>query len=105
MKIISNAFLDEGLKDLFKVEENVSKINFGTVVIQPGEKIPREGFSKHLQDEYSIIVDGEIEGESNGEAYKVSGGNATLIPANEEHWTINKGNQPCKIVFALVEKE
>jgi len=105
MKIIEKGFDDKGLKTLFE-DNNVSGgISFGTVTILPGERVPKEGLSKHKEDEYSVIIEGEIEGESGGEPYSVSQSNATLIPAEEEHWAINSSDKPCKIVWALVSKE
>ena len=105
MKKIEKGFDDKGLTTLFEDNDVNGDFSFGTVTISPGERVPKEGLSKHDEDEYSLIIEGEIEGESGGKPFTVSQSNATLIPAGEEHWAINSGEKPCKIVWALVSKE
>lgn len=80
-------------------------VQFNTVTILPGERVPQEGLSEHAENEYSVIVKEKMEGESGGNPFQVSAPNATLIPAGEQHWTINTGGEPCEIVCMLPMKK
>ncbi|WP_174614812.1 cupin domain-containing protein [Virgibacillus ihumii] len=104
MEIKKDGFDRKGLITLYEDNEARSSVQFGTVVIAPGERVPNEGCSQHAENEYSIIIKGELEGESGGVPYKVSASNSTFIPAGEKHWAINTGEQPCEIVWTLVRK-
>lgn len=48
-------------KQLFHIEDNGLSIQFGTVFLKKGTRIPEKGFSKHPQHELSIIQEGKIE--------------------------------------------
>jgi len=80
------------------------KVMFGTVVIPPKARVPMHGQGSHEQDEYSYIIRGTIQTGSGGKEYTVSAGEATLIPAGEEHWAYNAGDEDCEIVWVLVER-
>ncbi|MDY0393440.1 cupin domain-containing protein [Virgibacillus halophilus] len=99
------SFRTEGLLTLFEEKTKHATITFGTVTIAPGERVPEKGFSKHEENEYAVIISGKMEGESGGEQFSVSESNATFIPAGEQHWTANTGEEPCQIVWALVKSE
>ncbi len=62
------------------------------------------GHERHDEDEYSYIFSGEIETYSNGEYSVEKAGDATLIPAGEEHWCVNNSNEPCMLVCFMVKK-
>jgi quercetin dioxygenase-like cupin family protein len=90
---------------LWKVfeQKNVNgKITMGKVVIPPGERVPLEGVSIHEQNEYSIVIKGSFIAESGGKQYRINAGDATFIPAGEEHAAYNDGNEVCEIVWVLV---
>ncbi|CEI81790.1 hypothetical protein J18TS1_37500 [Oceanobacillus oncorhynchi subsp. incaldanensis] len=105
MKVKERGFDETGLLTLFEEKTDNIEVKFGTVTISPGERVPKEGLSLHEENEYSIIIKGEIEGECGGIPFAVSDSNATLIPAGEEHWAINSGKEPCEIVWALVKEK
>ncbi|MGY0692184.1 cupin domain-containing protein [Virgibacillus sp. FSP13] len=105
MKVNERGFDKNGLLTLFEEKTEHVDVQFGTVTIQPGERVPKEGLSKHEENEYSVIVKGKVEGESGGEPYQTSTSNAMLIPAGEEHWAINSGEEPCEIVWVLVKEK
>lgn len=93
------------LKTLFQESSIVGgKVQFGTVLVPPKARIPLKGHGSHNQDEYSIVVRGSMITESGGKEYCLSAGDATLIPAGEEHWAFNDGNEDCEIVWALVNR-
>lgn len=102
MKINKQGFDKNGLLTLFDNRSDKVDVKFGTVTIQPGERVPVKGFSSHRETEYSFILKGEVEGESGGTPFKVSTSDATLFPPGEKHWTINSSNEPCEIVWMLV---
>ncbi|MFV9511351.1 cupin domain-containing protein [Tepidibacillus sp. LV47] len=111
MKVVSIKELkDQNLKDInMKIlfDETMvegSKVTFGIVQIPPGARIPENGYGVHDGDEYALILKGSILVESGGNEFRVSGGHATFIPANEEHLSYNDGDQPCEIVWALVKR-
>lgn len=105
MDINKQGFTKNDLITLFESQSDQLDFSFGTVIIQPGERVPAEGFSNHEENEYSIIIEGSIEGESGGKPFKVNAPEATLIPAGEKHWAINNGDKPCKIVWTLVQEK
>lgn len=85
-------------------DEPNAKVTFGTAVFPPGARVPQEGTGKHEGDEYSLILKGSLVSFSGGEKYRLSAGQASLIPAGEEHWSLNDGNEDCKVVWVLVKK-
>ncbi|MET3291550.1 cupin domain-containing protein [Brevibacillus fluminis] len=96
---------DATLKTLFhKGIIDGGKVTFGTVVIPPKARVPLTGEGAHEQDEYSYIIRGSIQTGSGGKEYTVSAGEATLIPAGEQHWAYNAGEEDCEIVWMLVDR-
>lgn len=103
MDIKKEGFKEKELTTLFKKSTENFEFKFGTVIIEPGESVPDTGFSCHEENEYSIIIEGSIEGESGGKPFKVIEGDSTFIPIGEKHWAKNTGSLPCKIVWTLVK--
>lgn len=90
------------LKTVFSQEALSGNLRMGTVVVPPGERVPVTGSSKHDENEYSIIVKGSIVTETLGKTYQASSGEATFIPAGQEHIAYNDGNEDCEIIWVLV---
>ncbi|MFD1413696.1 cupin domain-containing protein [Oceanobacillus jeddahense] len=103
MEIKKESFLKSGLINLFQEKTGEVDFKFGTVTIPPGERIPKEGFSIHEENEYAVIIEGEVEGESGGKAFCTPENDATFIPAGEAHWVENTGNKSCKVVWVLIK--
>lgn len=64
MKIESIKFATEDearQKVLFNFEKDGRNINYGTVFLKKGMRIPEEGFSKHPQHEISYLQSGKIQ--------------------------------------------
>ncbi len=110
MKLIDVKDIQKGdtpgvdLRELF--DEDISartKFKMGTVIFPPGARVPREGYGAHEGDEYSIIISGRIKTESGGVEYELGEGQASLIPAGEEHWATNESDEDCRVVWILVE--
>ncbi|NBJ71056.1 MULTISPECIES: cupin domain-containing protein [Clostridia] len=105
MDIKRQAFLYKGLNTLFETSSEATNMSFGTVTIPPGERVPNTGVSRHLENEYSIILKGELQGESGGARFEVRANDATFIPAGEKHWAINTSKETCEIVWVLVKEK
>jgi quercetin dioxygenase-like cupin family protein len=90
------------LRELFNQTSGDGKVTVGTVTIPPGKRVPIEGMSNHHQNEYAVVVKGTLVTESGGKTYHVSSGQATFIPAGEEHIAFNDSEEDCEIVWVLV---
>ncbi|MGO0058848.1 cupin domain-containing protein [Brevibacillus fluminis] len=67
-----------------------------TKVISPKARVPLTGEGVLEQDEYFYIIRGSIQTGSGGKEYTVSAGEATLIPAGEQHWAYNDGKKTAR---------
>lgn len=103
MDIKESCFKEKELTTLYKESTDTFDFKFGTVIIEPCESVPETEFSCHEENEYSMIIEGSIEGESGGKPFEAGEGDATLIPVGEKHWAKNTGSKPCKIVWTLMK--
>lgn len=92
------------MKKLFNKQGDFKEVSMSVISLTPGERVPAEGMSVHKEDEYSFFFSGEVETYCDGEHTVVKSGEATLIPAGEEHWAINNGPEPCMLVCFMVTK-
>lgn len=92
------------MKKFFTKQGNFQEVSMSVISLLPGERVPTVGMSRHDEDEYSYIFSGEIETYSNGEYSVEKAGDATLIPAGEEHWCVNNSDEPCMLVCFMVKK-
>ena len=64
MKILNLTFptgtKDEYLKELFVHSEDAFDLQFGTVFLKKGARIPEEGFTRHNQKKIVFLLEGEI---------------------------------------------
>jgi quercetin dioxygenase-like cupin family protein len=90
------------LRTLFHEEKNNTNVKVGTVTIYPGQRVPLTGVSNHSENEYSVIGKGTLKTEIDGKQQRVSSGQATYIPAGEEHIAFNDGEEECELVFIFV---
>jgi quercetin dioxygenase-like cupin family protein len=96
----------KSLATIFFGKEDVhnDKVTFGHIVFKPGARTPEEGYGVHEQDEYSYIISGEAVCVIDGKEYRSSAGAAMFIPAGEAHYSYNDTDEPCVIIWALIEK-
>lgn len=87
---------------IFKEQKPDAQVKVGHVVIYPGETVPLTGFSKHAENEYSVIVKGSIVTEIDGKKHRISAGQASFIPKGEEHIAVNDSEENCELVFVMV---
>lgn len=90
------------LKTLFS--DKGGRAKFGVVTIPPQSRIPLNGTGSHDEDEYSIVVKGSILTGIGDEKYRLTAGDASLIPAGEAHWAYNDTDEECEIVWVLVKR-
>jgi quercetin dioxygenase-like cupin family protein len=101
-KIQADSNAEVPLKTVFSQKAFTGDLKVGTVVIPPGKRVPLTGVSNHKENEYSIIVRGSIVTETKGKTYRVSSGDATFIPAGQEHIAYNDSEEDCEIIWVLV---
>ncbi|ATW25020.1 cupin domain-containing protein [Candidatus Formimonas warabiya] len=82
-----------------------ARVTMGMAVFPPGARVPAEGVGAHQEDEYAYVIRGSLLTMSGDKEYRLSGGQASLIPAGEAHWSCNDGTEDCELIWALVEKE
>lgn len=91
-------------KLIFDVENEYSSIQFGTVFLLKGTRIPEQGFSRHEQHEISVIQEGKIEilNEDGTTKGYLSTGDVVFIEALEAQ----AGNvlEDTKIIYTLIGK-
>lgn len=87
---------------IFNQDVKDGRITMGTATILPGERVPKEGASKHRENEYSVIVKGSIVTKTGGKTVIVKSGEATFIPAWQEHVSYNESEESCEVVWVLV---
>ncbi|MES9683153.1 cupin [Bacillus sp. AFS001701] len=92
------------MKKLFTRQGDFKEVSMSVISLTPGERVPAVGMSCHEEDEYSYIFSGEIDTYSKGVHSVEKAGDATFIPAGEEHWCINRTNEPCLLVCFMVKK-
>ncbi|GGA20747.1 cupin domain-containing protein [Psychrobacillus lasiicapitis] len=103
MKKTTPQVTNDIVQNLFHDQYPHAEVKFGYVTVPAGERLPAEGTNAHEEQEYSYLLKGTLRGESNGESYEISAGEASFIPAGEQHWCVNEGNEPVELVFALVK--
>jgi quercetin dioxygenase-like cupin family protein len=89
-------------KVLFDLKKESFTINYGTVLLKKGIRIPEKGFTKHPQHEISYIASGKIqmllENGKNGPILHT--GDIISLEANEAQAGIVL--EDCKIIYVLV---
>lgn len=86
-------------------QEN-KKVRMGLIRLEPGEKIPAEGYSRHEQDEFSYVIKGRCHTIlEDGQDILAVPGDAQLIEANEGHINYNSSDEVAEVVWMLVERE
>lgn len=103
MKITEPKVTDEIVQTLFQDRFEGAEVKFGFVSIPAGARLPLEGTTAHEEHEYSYILKGSLSGESGGNPYKINAGEASYIPAGENHWCVNDGDNAVELVYALVK--
>lgn len=99
-----NGLKDEMITFFDKTNTPNEKVTFGYAVFTPGSRVPEEGVSCHEQDEYSFIIKGKAKIVIDGKIIESGPNTAGFIPAGEEHYSFNDSEEPCELIWMLVEK-
>lgn len=73
----------------------------GSFVIKPSERVPKEGTTSHGGIELSVIFSGEIEVMTE-ESHMIDEGTLSVIPAGVEHYSVNHGDEPVRLVYTIL---
>jgi len=81
-------------------------VQSGSYVIKPGERVPETGTASHTGPELSVILSGELvlglpECDDTAEQ-TITGGTYSVIPAGVEHYSVNRGEVPVRLVYTVV---
>lgn len=74
----------------------------GSYVIEPGERVPKDGMTSHDGDEVSVILSGEIDLVAGGDRRSVGPESLTVIPAGTPHYSENTADDPVRLVYAVL---
>lgn len=85
---------------LFETDDPESET--GSYVVQPGERVPEDGWTSHAGDELSVILDGEVTLVTRENEYTVSAGTLSVIPAGVDHYSVNETGEPVKLVYTVL---
>ncbi|WP_435261246.1 hypothetical protein [Tenacibaculum sp. nBUS_03] len=84
----SNGILGEHLKEFFNHKESQLQLQFGTVHLKKGTRIPEEGFTKHEQKKIVCLLEGKVKLllENDPKKHKtIQSGDAFMIDYYEGH--------------------
>jgi quercetin dioxygenase-like cupin family protein len=94
---------DESVGDpLTLFEQNDPPAQAGSYVIQPGERVPKEGWTSHEGTELSVILSGEVRLVTPATERIVSENSFSVIPAGVDHYSINETDEPVRLVYTVV---
>lgn len=91
------------MQQLFHITESFSDVKISYITLLPGNRVPTAGTGSHIEDEYSVFIEGEVYTESGNFKGICKKGDATLIPRGEHHWCENRTDKPCRIVCVLAK--
>lgn len=104
MEIKRTNFSREELNQLMHVYENSEiAVKMGHVIIPVDARFPETGSKANPEDEYSYIVKGQVRGEIEGEPFSMRAGDFIHIPAGNQQWCQNIGDEDVYIVYTLIE--
>ena len=85
-------------------EAQDSEVTIGTAIFRPNARVPEVGFGVHDFDEYSFIIEGELEAQIEDQHVNLGPDQFSYIAKGERHWSINKSTKDCKLVWISVKK-
>lgn len=103
MKIKESIVTEDIVQTIFHDKFLGAEVKFGFVSVPAGERLPIEGTTAHDEHEYSFVIKGTLTGESGGRLFTINAGDASYIPAGEQHWCVNESDSACELVYALVK--
>ncbi|MEM4289467.1 MAG: cupin domain-containing protein [Nitrososphaerota archaeon] len=85
------------------VNESMSRLMMaGIVVLNPGQRLPAEGYSLHeLSDELSYVVEGEVVFGTESSERLLRAGDLFFNPKGTRHYVRNDADKPCRVIWVL----
>jgi len=102
LTVLDDVWAESSGSPLTLFESDDPEAEAGSYVIQPGERVPEEGWTSHEGDELSVILDGEVTLVTPDDEYTVSAGTLSVIPAGVEHYSVNETDEPTRLVYTAV---
>jgi quercetin dioxygenase-like cupin family protein len=85
-------------------EAQDSEVTIGSAVFGPNSRVPEEGFGVHDFDEYSFIIEGELEAQIEDQLVTLGPEQFSYIAKGEKHWSMNKSDKDCRLVWIGIKK-
>lgn len=86
-----------------KVLVSEGSAQVGLAVLQPGEKIPEQGFSSHDVEEISYLFSGKIKMETGQKTEIINSGDLVYNPADKQHRTTNISQEAAVVLWFAPE--
>ncbi|MCU4753204.1 cupin domain-containing protein [Halobacteria archaeon AArc-curdl1] len=99
---LESAWADSVDEPLALYESSDPSVQTGSYVIEAGERVPETGTTSHDGDEISVILEGEVELVADGERYTAGPGTLSVIEAGTSHYSVNTGEEPCRLVYTVL---
>lgn len=98
-----NTWLQSGGRVTIFVDDKISNhMMAGIVVVNPGQRIPSDGYSIHEEsDELAYVVEGKAVFGTDEKEFEIQANDLLFNPKGTKHYVRNDGPVPCKIVWAL----
>ncbi|MBK5261669.1 MAG: cupin domain-containing protein [Peptostreptococcaceae bacterium] len=101
IKEYPNHLMITGIVNSFEGNE----VTIGTAIFKPNARVPEEGFGVHEFDEYSFVIEGELEAQIEDKHISLKADQFSYIAKGEKHWSSNMSEKDCKIVWVLVKNK
>ncbi len=86
-------------------EQDDIEVAIGTAEFKPYSRVPEEGYGTHDFDEYSYVFSGEIKARIGDADVIISEGSFSFIPKGMKHFSENKSENICKLIWVKVKKK
>jgi len=107
MKLLhfKKANLPKGSVEYFVKDGDVPRVQFGTATISPRQRFPAESYSLHDRcSELSYVILGDCTFHADGEVVALETGDVLYNPRGTKHFVENPNDEPCVVLWALVEE-
>ena len=105
MDLLKLSFSDhqsDHLKRLLELHEQDISLEIGSVNIPAGTQLPNKGESAFPRHEISIIIEGKIQIDSQGQSVILQSGDIVSIPAKQ--YSKTRALEPTKVIYIFFGK-
>ncbi|WP_440008956.1 cupin domain-containing protein [Halomicrococcus sp. SG-WS-1] len=85
---------------LVRLEE--PRLETGSYLIEPGERVPETGTTRHDGDELSVVLSGTVVLGVDGATSRVGPETLIHIPAGVDHFSENRGDEPVRLLYTIL---